>query len=191
MLLPALAKAREKARQTSCVGNLKQIGLATIMYNQDSNGRYAYCGDGVLVTASNSYCQQLDPYLKSEPVWRCPSAGDYSGDTTDPRSSYLGNGVLFRMSRSETQVPKPSETITFWEMTFLRSHCYARPTHNGNSTSGWGNAFGGARNPHNEGSNITYADGHVSWLREVGITNGLFMLTPNDRANDYNHSISN
>jgi prepilin-type N-terminal cleavage/methylation domain-containing protein/prepilin-type processing-associated H-X9-DG protein len=189
MLLPALSKAREKARQTSCVGNLKQIGLATIMYSGDYDGRYAYCGDSVLVSASNSYCGRLEPYLNSEPIWRCPSSKDYSGDTTDPRCSYLGNGVLFRVARAEGQVPTPSETTTFWEMTFLRSHTYARPNHNGNTTSGWGNAFGGSRNPHNAGSNITYADGHVGWLREVGITNEIFMLKPYDRANDYNHSL--
>jgi len=35
MLLPALSKARERARQAVCMGNLKQIGLAFIMYTQD------------------------------------------------------------------------------------------------------------------------------------------------------------
>jgi len=34
MLLPALSKAREKARQAVCVGNMRQIGLATMMYVQ-------------------------------------------------------------------------------------------------------------------------------------------------------------
>jgi prepilin-type processing-associated H-X9-DG protein len=75
----------------------------------------------------------------------------------------------------------------FWEMTYLRTNCYHRPTDSGGS---WGNAFGGARDPHNEGSNMTFADGHVSWTREVGITNGMFMLTPNDRDNGYTHSVN-
>ena len=38
MLLPALSNAREKARQASCMNNLKQIGLAMVMYAEDYNG---------------------------------------------------------------------------------------------------------------------------------------------------------
>jgi len=38
MLLPALSKAREKARQSVCKNNLKQIGIALMLYAQDNNG---------------------------------------------------------------------------------------------------------------------------------------------------------
>ena len=48
MLLPALARAREQARQTSCLSNLKQVGLAYTMYRgdyRDINVPHRYCPD--------------------------------------------------------------------------------------------------------------------------------------------------
>ena len=45
MLLPALQSAREKARRSSCMNNLKQMGLATASYTSDYNG-YLPCGTG-------------------------------------------------------------------------------------------------------------------------------------------------
>ncbi len=42
MLLPALAKAKEKGRQAKCINNLKQIGLASTMYAEDSNDTFHY-----------------------------------------------------------------------------------------------------------------------------------------------------
>ena len=42
MLLPALSKAREKARQISCTNNMKQCTLAMAMYTGDNNGQYLY-----------------------------------------------------------------------------------------------------------------------------------------------------
>ena len=51
MLLPALTKAREKARQASCMGNVKQLMLAALMYADDN--------DGFLVPAAIPYYPDL------------------------------------------------------------------------------------------------------------------------------------
>src|SRR5436190_5076572 len=41
MLLPALAKAKEKAKQTKCLSNIRQLTLCALMYANDNNGTYA------------------------------------------------------------------------------------------------------------------------------------------------------
>src|SRR3954447_3036990 len=40
LLLPALAKAKERAKQTTCISNVKQIALAAFMYVDDNDNRY-------------------------------------------------------------------------------------------------------------------------------------------------------
>ena len=53
MLLPALNKARERAKQSSCTSNLKQLGLANSMYGVDYND-YIVPGAAALVKASHA-----------------------------------------------------------------------------------------------------------------------------------------
>ena len=45
MLLPALSKAREKARSIACAGNLKQLGLTFLLYVDDNDGNVFYSQD--------------------------------------------------------------------------------------------------------------------------------------------------
>ena len=45
MLLPVLAKAKEKAKQTSCMANCRQMGLATILYRDDNDDRFPFGAD--------------------------------------------------------------------------------------------------------------------------------------------------
>ena len=71
MLLPALGKAREAARQSNCVGNLKQIGSATAMYVDNNDGWQPPGGQGW--SLSDSYKNAnwfflLAPYIHPDPV---------------------------------------------------------------------------------------------------------------------------
>jgi len=69
-LFPVFAKVREKARQTSCASNLKQIGLGFTQYVQDNDETYP----PVNVSGGNQeWGQSIYPYIKSANVFKCPS----------------------------------------------------------------------------------------------------------------------
>jgi prepilin-type N-terminal cleavage/methylation domain-containing protein/prepilin-type processing-associated H-X9-DG protein len=90
ILFPVFAAAREKARQTSCLSNMKELGLGLAMYTTDYDGHYA-CSGG---TCFGGYagCSQATPtptlnwqwvvypYVKNWQIYVCPS---------DPRSSNI------------------------------------------------------------------------------------------------------
>ncbi|HEY3332194.1 MAG TPA: DUF1559 domain-containing protein [Capsulimonadaceae bacterium] len=98
ILFPVFATARDKARQTTCTNNCKQIMLAVLQYNQDYDEtyppNYTYSGTFPLVY----WFQNLQPYTKSSGVFLCPS-DPKPGNTGDnsPTAypiSYLDNIIL-------------------------------------------------------------------------------------------------
>jgi prepilin-type N-terminal cleavage/methylation domain-containing protein/prepilin-type processing-associated H-X9-DG protein len=107
ILFPVFTSAREKARQTTCASNLKQLSMASMEYTQDFDGHYPSVtggtgGAGIFggwvyyskfgpsplydVTKGSIY-----PYIKSVQVYTCPDDG-YGEETG---SSYAINGGLF------------------------------------------------------------------------------------------------
>ena len=71
MLLPALSKAREKARAISCINNLKQIALGDIMYSNDYDDFFLPCkwGKGKFVYTDDSGTQQT--FSSDNMYWQC------------------------------------------------------------------------------------------------------------------------
>ena len=82
MLLPALAKAREKARRTSCLNNCKQIGIGLMMYTQDYNDTLPVHTAWATTVGGSS--QQFHHhgfsylYMENPDVFWCPSVGDHT-----------------------------------------------------------------------------------------------------------------
>lgn len=85
ILFPVFAQAREKARQTSCLSNMKQIGLAFLMYVQDYDQTFPNVAtnpndDGGCspklswYNAGGGWTLLVNPYVKNGGIYHCPSA---------------------------------------------------------------------------------------------------------------------
>jgi len=74
ILFPVFAQAREKARQTSCASNMRQMGLAVQMYLQDYDERFPLAATAPTPTTFLNWHHLVDPYVKNKQIWVCPSA---------------------------------------------------------------------------------------------------------------------
>ena len=119
ILFPVFAQAREKARATSCLSNMKQLGLGFIQYNQDNDEKNP---DGVNVSSpgGNGWAGQLYPYVKSKSIYVCPD-----DSTVNVVSSYAYNSnnvetapdVTLLDSYTVAQYNSPAKTILLSEVT--------------------------------------------------------------------------
>ncbi len=171
ILFPVFAKAREKARQTSCLSNVKQIGLAMNMYAQDADE---------LLTGRVMVGRRLQPYVKNEQIFGCPSWG---GPVTLTAKGYCQNtynqypmlwglkggyGVSCHATGSTTGRPLASlkyPATTVWLLEYPTNTNPASAsgcTQHSNPDSGC--ADGPRLDPrHNDGANAAFLDGHAKW----------------------------
>jgi prepilin-type N-terminal cleavage/methylation domain-containing protein/prepilin-type processing-associated H-X9-DG protein len=98
ILFPVFAKAREKARQTSCLSNMKQLGLGLMQYVQDYDETFPFTR--LTLAGTDWYGYQdtivtlMDPYLKSRKIWACPSMND-PALYVDPGGTYTAAGLIW------------------------------------------------------------------------------------------------
>jgi len=190
MLLPALAQAREKARQAKCINNLKQMGLAMFMYVQDFNEYFPVC---VQDKVSYHECWPVvlieQGHLSNWQVLDCPSLlFNFSGYYTPTISSsgyiridyaynrgYIGGGSSRGSTHENTaklsQIAAPSETILVADA-ITNATSYGRKRGSSDlmpyySSDTADNGFLDAR--HNRSVNVLWVDGHVT-SQSVGVT---------------------
>ncbi len=175
MLLPALNAAREKARGTQCLGNLKQLGTANAFYLEDYEGYYTSMRAGNTAKWTEFYFNS--EYVKNDKVFYCPSLNRQIMPVTG--NTAIGYGInLHNISTSytvnprptkwdyvpekSTTVRRPAQTILFGDTRNLSAgddHGYYQ-MNSFNGSSG-GNAF--AR--HSSAINLSWCDGHVSPIK--------------------------
>lgn len=192
ILFPVFARAREKARQTACLNNLKQLGTSILLYVQDYDETYpinyqdASSGPGTAAQIPLTWPNRLMPYVGSSKVYACPSDSrppnvDFPG-CRPILQSYCWNWRLgmdlpawgYYATVTLAQVAAPSQCAMLWD---------------DNSdwlTAGYGGRFNTLDSPdwsgdfdrevlqgrHNEGDTFMFADGHAKWYKTTSITSG-------------------
>ena len=188
ILFPVFARARENARRTSCLSNLRQMGMGFTQYAQDYDEQYPFSkGDSPWPAA-------IQPYVKSSQLFRCPSdqRNDWTTDlssalTTGRRTSYTANGYFVPGEAKPehggnfanlASVQKPSSVIflaegaeylepahTAWNQVYFHAHLWG----NGSSNSRWDDTkqvpLDAIIDRHLGGFNAGFADGHVKFVR--------------------------
>jgi len=167
MLLPALNKAREKAKAISCISNQKQIGLAVMYYSQDWDS-WIYPLWGSSQTDVFWFTQLNTDYVKNEQVFHCPSHEDFVFDADGNHLSYGMNysGAVAGQGLGLTWTDIPKPPVKFSKIAAPSTTIYATDS-NGDGNGDYfimkGVAAFVVGKRHNNGANVLWADGHSSW----------------------------
>jgi hypothetical protein len=175
--MPALSQAKQKANQVKCLNHMRQLGLALAMYASDQNGEYPARRRG----ETNTWVGKLHSYYVDAQMLKCPK------DSFMEHRSYIINGWndYFKAKLSpedykrytnwswpdgmkETEIPNPSETVTFGEKKTGSHHFHMDFDQGtvGNDIEVIEQArhkLGSGKN--NGGSNFTFADQSVRFLK--------------------------
>jgi prepilin-type N-terminal cleavage/methylation domain-containing protein/prepilin-type processing-associated H-X9-DG protein len=122
ILFPVFAQVREKARQTSCLSNLKQLGAAMLMYAQDHDQFFPPAfgrGPAAGTYYEASWMHIIQPYVKNLGVFIDPSSGHPSLEW-EKNADILGNYGYAPSMRSEgqfdaTTLTVPAFGVALWE----------------------------------------------------------------------------
>ena len=191
MLLPALGRAREKARSMSCLNQLHQLGLAMVFYADDNRGNFP------ARTSANRWPTQLRQYYQALSLLRCPNdlRKPMPRQSTDPKfpaddalRSYIINGwndyfmVSLKLtdlgaaegkSVPESAIRETALTIVFGEVrtnSDAASNYYMDFLEGNDRDVIWRNRHsGGTLLNKAGGSNYTFADGHAEFLKHRGV----------------------
>ena len=215
LIFPVFSSAREQARRTACISNLRQLGHGWLMYSQDYDemtpgGAYARFADrntGKSVDGKRySPLWTIQPYVKSEAVCVCPTKTGWNFstsmpdlDTHKPRlGSYASNYELVEIS--EAAIGEPTGLILFCDSYNPWQDCVSKC---GTCTGGcssliWDRIGRGCYQGdcskrtdwHSGGISSVFADGHAKWKTLGGIYYRNWALALTETDTHYNQPIT-
>ena len=183
LLLPALSRAKAKAKQAGCASNMRQIGLAMVMYADDNGGWFPETTHGL--PTNHSWILTMAPYVANvDRIRACPADALAQERITNYASSYVMNeytavdqvdpfGTVLETYRNLNRLKSPAMTYTVFECADSYSPSItADHTHSRNWFKGWNTVLfdiqpdrhrtGSANADHTAGvANYLFADGHV------------------------------
>ncbi|MFW5867446.1 MAG: DUF1559 domain-containing protein [Armatimonadota bacterium] len=183
ILFPVFARAREKARQTSCLNNIKQITLGTIMYAQDFDEMLPQSGHWLEVDGERTmmhWYRAIEPYLKNEQILFCPSTinkdspGSWNYGFVVQITGYANGTFAFTLPDG-TSVSSKSAPTALAQVQSPSERVFVSDAHNFNTmVTFWyrtdspydevGGAYYWVDGRHNGGANCGFVDGHAKWL---------------------------
>ncbi|MDD4538879.1 MAG: DUF1559 domain-containing protein [Lentisphaeria bacterium] len=184
MLLPALSKAREKARAIGCRNNLKQIGTAMILYVDENNGTYVPMMVG---NWSSPFWQDMlssvlpgtTSNLGRNKCFYCPSEAKHHNIADYGNNQRIISNCMWSTAASVTQsqITRPSEislimdskeyvtsSSTYYGAWYTNVHSstfYNAPLTANTAGPGWGNLP-----RHGNEMNYLFCDGHVEGISQ-------------------------
>ncbi len=187
-LFPVFAQARAKARQTVCLSNLRQIGLAVEQYASDYDDTLM---PGALLPAPDSngdpqyagWAGAYNTYARAPGIFRCPaSAAPDSAPGVSPSStlvSYFFNlnlgGAAAPAGLPRSSLAAPAATVLVAETSEGLPGIYVPFGQPGETVSPFANSFAAtapSASRHQGGRCFLLADGHVKWLRPEAVSVG-------------------
>lgn len=173
LLLPALARAKARGKQSACINNLRQIGLGMRLYADENEGFLPTTTHGAGTNAS--WIFQLAPQLGNvDQIRLCPSDPKSEERLGANAASYTQNeytavdlvdpfGRRIESFRNLDNLPCPAETITTFEISDAAGvNVFNDHTHSRTWNQGWSSVTADIQpDRHGTSANYLFADGHV------------------------------
>jgi prepilin-type N-terminal cleavage/methylation domain-containing protein/prepilin-type processing-associated H-X9-DG protein len=214
LLFPVFAQAREKARQTQCLSQMQQLGLASTLYAQDWDQTLPHSPYKLVRRFDEpnrpNFLGAILPYVQSRALYVCPSSLDPDGSGSDLHCT--GPSCTVDLSKLDPDRLRVEDRCTGPDCSsYVANHVVTgRPlsaipepaaivylqefSFRTNAARhfpfimkgrGYAQWYWQTSQNHAAGGNLLFADGHVRWKRQEALRSGDFGLTPPNDAPTY------